>query len=98
MNDRKYLIATIVVAVLGIAAVRFMVSPLHARADRINAEHASLLERISGWPGEEAMLAPLRDCSLFHFYVYLARVPVMLVCLFSGQGRDATISSYTACP
>ena len=61
MNDRKYLVATIVVAVLGIAGVRFMVSPLHARADRINAEHESLLQRISGWPGEEAMLAPLRD-------------------------------------
>ena len=61
MNDRKYLIAAIVVAVIGFSAVRFMVSPLHARADRINAAHASLLERISGWPGEEALLAPLRN-------------------------------------
>ncbi|MCH2160724.1 MAG: hypothetical protein MK085_02505 [Phycisphaerales bacterium] len=61
MNEHRPLILTVVIALLGLAAARFIVHPLHARADELNQEHASLLQRIAGWPGEEAVLEPLRS-------------------------------------
>ncbi len=60
MIEHRPLLAAAVVALVGICAARFIVHPLHARADELNLEHQSLLQRIAGWPGEEAVLAPLR--------------------------------------
>ena len=61
MNEHRSLIVAAIIALVGIAAARFIVHPLHARADELNQEHESLLQRIAGWPGEEAVLAPLRE-------------------------------------
>ena len=60
MNEHRSFIVVAIIAVVGLAAARFIVHPLHARADELNREHASLLQRIAGWPGEEAVLEPLR--------------------------------------
>ena len=58
-NRNMLLLGTVVL--LGVMAARFLVHPLHARAEEIDREYAELLDRVDGWPGEEAVLAPIRN-------------------------------------
>ena len=61
MNDHRSLIAVVGAMLAGVLVARFLVHPLHARANDLNTEYSSLLERVEGWPGEDAVLSPLRE-------------------------------------
>jgi hypothetical protein len=61
MTDHRGLIAVVGAMLAGVLVARFLVHPLHARANDLNTEYSSLLERVDGWPGEDAVLSPLRD-------------------------------------
>ena len=51
MNDHRGLIAVIGAMLAGVLVARFLVHPLHARANDLNTEYSSLLARVDGWPG-----------------------------------------------
>lgn len=61
MNTHRNAILIAAVVLLGIIVARFLVHPLHARADAVEQEYAELLGRVAGWPGADAVLDPLRE-------------------------------------
>lgn len=61
MSTHRNAMLVAAVVLLGVLASRFLVHPLHARADAVDREYAELLQRVDGWPGEDAVLAPLRE-------------------------------------
>ena len=61
MNTNKHMLVIATVVLLGFMAARFLVHPLHARADEINRDYEALLARVDGWPGKDAVLAPLQN-------------------------------------
>lgn len=59
VNQNTAMVAAVVV--LGVVAARFLVHPLHARADAVHAAHALLENRVTNWQGPDAILEPLRE-------------------------------------
>ena len=60
-NSNRNMLLLASVVLLGFMAARFLVHPLHARADDVNRDYEELLARVDGWPGKDAVLAPLRS-------------------------------------
>lgn len=58
VNQNTMTVAAVVL--VGLLAAKFLVHPLHARADAVHAAHALLEDRVSNWHGSEHVLDPLK--------------------------------------
>lgn len=59
LNQSSMAIAAVVL--VGVLGARFLVHPLHGRADAVDAAHERLVERIADWPGQDVVLDPIRS-------------------------------------
>lgn len=58
-NVNQNTMTVVAVVLVGMLAAKFLVHPLHARADAVRAAHALLEDRMSNWNGRDSVLDPL---------------------------------------